>query len=103
MVAGSIRYFYGIIGYSDDSLLLAPNQEALQDMLKVCETYARDHNLKFSIDRNPINSKTKCLSFQQKPQPLSQMTLCGNTLPWVSSGKHLGIHLENKINGQKIY
>ena len=29
------------------------------------------------------------------------MELCGNSLPWVNSGKHLGITVENKMNGLK--
>ena len=93
--------FFGITGYSDDSLLLAPTQDALQDMLKICEVYAEDHNIKFSTDKDPRKSKTKCLAFQQKTRSLSPLILCGNPLPWVNSGKHLGNHIENKINGQK--
>ena len=44
--------FYGVIGYSDDILLLAPSLDALNEMLKVCECYATEHNLQFST--NPI-------------------------------------------------
>ena len=29
------------------------------------------------------------------------MYLCGNPLPWVSDGKHLGITISNKIDGMK--
>ena len=29
------------------------------------------------------------------------MFLFGNTLPWVPSGKHLGITMSNKIDGMK--
>ena len=29
------------------------------------------------------------------------LKLCGNNLPWVTSGKHLGNNLEDKINGMK--
>ena len=29
------------------------------------------------------------------------MKLCGNPLPWVTSGKHLGITISNKIDGMK--
>ena len=37
--------FHGIFGYSDDNLLLAPSVYALQEMLKICEKYALQHNL----------------------------------------------------------
>ena len=44
--------YFGIIGYSDDTFLLAPSLEALQEMVKVCENYADIHNLTFSTDKN---------------------------------------------------
>ena len=93
--------FLGILGYSDDSLLLAPSLDSLQEMIGICEEYAETHNLRFSTDKNPEKCKTKCLAFLIKDRPLPPMTLCGNTLPWVSSGKHLGMNLENKIHGMK--
>ena len=50
--------FHGILGYSDDNMLIAPSQYALQAMLKICEKYAADHNLKSSTDANPVKCKT---------------------------------------------
>ena len=94
--------FLGILGYSDDSLLLAPSLDTLQEMLKVCEEYAGTHNLCFSTDKNPSKCKTKCIAFLTKDRPLSQMKLCGNSLPWVTSGKHLGVTIGNKIDGMKM-
>ena len=93
--------YFGIIGYSDDSFLLAPSLDSLQEMLNVCETYALTHNLKFSTDANPAKCKTKCLAFLARDRPLGQVQLCGNPLPWVNHGKHLGNMLENKMNGMK--
>ena len=88
--------------YSDDSFLLAPSLDSLQEMLLICEKYAETHNLKFSTDPNPSKCKTKCLAFLRKDRILKQVELCGNTLPWVTSGKHLGNTVENKINGMKM-
>ena len=62
---------------------------------------ALSHNLCFSTDQDPNKCKTKCLAYLQKNRSLPQMYLCGNPLPWVSSAKHLGITLENKIDGLK--
>ena len=93
--------FFGIQGYSDDSLLLAPSLEALQEMIKTCESYASSHNLRFSTDPDPRKCKTKCIAFLLKDRPLPPMFLCGNPLPWVSSGKHLGITIGNKLDGMK--
>ena len=93
--------FLGILGYSDDSLLLAPSLDSLQEMISVCEEYAASHNLRFSTDKDPKKCKTKCLAFLQKTRPLPSMILCGNPLPWVSSAKHLGITISNKMDGMK--
>ena len=41
-------------------------------------------------------------SFLKRERPLKQVKLCGNPLPWVSHGKHLGNTIENKINGMKM-
>ena len=91
-----------IIGYSDDSLLLAPSLESLQSMLLLCQNYAEEHNLKFSTDKNTKKSKTKCLAFLKKNRELGPLLLCGNPLPWVDSGKHLGNYIETKSRGMKM-
>ena len=88
------RTFLGLLGYSDDNFLLAPSREALQSMLTICERYAKDHGLKFSTDRDPKKSKTKCLAFLQTDRVIRPVKLCNLPLPWVTSCKHLG----NTIN-----
>ena len=95
-------HFFGILGYSDDSFLLAPSLDALQEMLKICEEFAVQHNLKFSTNENPEKCKTKCIAFLARDRPLKQVILCGDPLPWVEHGKHLGNTIENKINGMKM-
>ena len=95
-------HYFGIIGYSDDSFLLAPSLDALQEMLSICEKYAAMHNLKFSTNPDPKKCKTKCLAFVKRERTLKKMYLCGNPLPWVAQGKHLGNTIENKINGMKL-
>ena len=72
--------YFGIIGYSDDSFLLAPSLDALQEMLSICEKYAEMHNLRFSTDPDPARCKTKCLAFLRKERPLKQVQLCGTAL-----------------------
>jgi hypothetical protein len=68
-------------------------------MLRTCEEFALSHNLRFSTNLDPIKCKTKTLAFLQKPRPLPSMMLCGNPLPWTDKFKHLGINIENKIDG----
>ena len=89
------------VGYSDDSLLLDPSLDSLQEMIQTCEDFASSHNLRFSTDPDPKKCKTKCIAFLLKERPLPPLYLCGNPLPWVSSGKHLGITLSNKIDEMK--
>ena len=68
-------------------------------MLQICEKYANDHNLKFSTDPNPQKCKTKCIAFLRKKKDLPGLQLCGNNLPWVESGKHLGVNLNDQSDG----
>ena len=94
-------YFFGILGYSDDNFLIAPSLHALQEMLLICESYAASHDLKFSTDPDPRKCKTKCIAFLKKIRVLPALQLCGTDLPWVASGKHLGVNLDGKMNGMK--
>ena len=93
--------YMGILGYSDDNLLIAPSRSSLQNMLMVCEDYAKEHNLKFSTDKDPVKCKTKCLKYLHKDRFVKPLDLCGNPLPWVDGAKHLGNYIENKIDGLK--
>ena len=89
------RNYVGILGYADDLYLLAPCIDGLQEMLSICEKYANDHNLKFSTDPNPNKSKTKCMAYLLKERELPKLELCGNKLPWVNRGKHLGMRIDS--------
>ena len=94
--------YHGIFGYSDDNWLLAPSLAALQDMLRTCEEYAGNHNLKFSTDPNPTKCKTKLMGFLKKARELPSLLLCGNPLPWVDRLKHLGNNISNVIDGNQL-
>ena len=76
--------FLGILGYADDNLLLAPSRQALQEMLETCENYAKEHNLQFSTNENPVKSKTKCLAYLKSQRSVPEMILNGTKLPWVN-------------------
>ena len=86
--------YVGVVGYADDLLLLAPNREAAQVMLKICEDFAVESNISFSTDPDPKRSKCKALyvvgprgAALPRPAPLR---LCGSPLPWVERAEHLG-------------
>ena len=92
-------FFLGLLGYSDDNVLLAPSLNALQDMILSCQEFAAGHNLRFSTDPNPSKCKTKTLAFLKSKRSLPNLILCGNPLPWTDKCKHLGITITNKIDG----
>ena len=90
--------FTGAAGYADDNLLMSPTHNGLQEMMKMCEDFAKDHNLQFST--NPIvrKSKTKCVAFLKNNRILKPIKLNGNNLPWINSPEtviHLGNTIEN--------
>ena len=87
------------LGYSDDNICLAPSLNALQDMLKTCQDFAAEHNLKFSTDVNPTKCKTKTMAFLKTQRSLPKLMLCGNPLPWTDKCKHLGTTITTKIDG----
>ena len=91
--------FHGMFGYSDDNWVLAPSIDSLREMIKTVEDYCNEHNLKFSTDPNPTKCKTKCIAFLKKGRELPNIFLCGNPLPWVSEGIHLGNNFNNNYNG----
>ena len=82
----------GAAGFADDIILISPSRSAMQQMLSVCENFAKDNNLMFSTDANPEKSKTKYLYMCGKvgggfqyPAPLQLNNL---DLPCVVKGTH---------------
>ena len=70
----------------------------MDTMLKVCEAYAKQNNLEFSTDPNPVKSKSKCIYMsgnlgRVKP---ANLQLYGVDLPWVDTASHLGNELHWK-------
>jgi hypothetical protein len=49
--------FYGVVGFCDGILLLAPTRDSMEIMLATCERFACRNNLQFSTDPNPAKSK----------------------------------------------
>ena len=91
--------FHGMFGYSDDNWVLASSLSCLREMMKTIEDYCSSHNLKFSTDPKPKKCKTNCIAYLKKDRVLSSIYLCGNPLPWVKEGIHLGNNINNQYDG----
>ena len=55
--------FVGVIAYCDDLILLSPNRDAAQAMIKTCEFFAAANNIFFSTDEDPKGRHKKNCSF----------------------------------------
>jgi hypothetical protein len=93
--------FMGVTMNADDLLIIAPTRGAMQQMLEVCENYAKNYNICFSTDPNPIKSKSKCIFMvgnrRNLPRP-APLILEGRELPWVETATHLGHELHQSGN-----
>ena len=82
--------FYGITGYADDLVLLSPSIYGLQRMIDLTNDYLLSLGLSISVNFvNPQKSKTKCIAFGLKHDPLP-VNLNGINLPWCDTYEHLG-------------
>ena len=94
-------WWMGAVIYADDIILISPGRSSMEKMLKLCETYASDHNLDFSVDPNPTKSKSKaiymCGTDRNVVYP-DMLQLYGQALPWVQRADHLGHVLSQMCN-----
>ena len=56
----------GIWVYADDIVLLSPSRTGLQEMVKICENFAKATKLKFSTNIRIENVKLNALFFLKK-------------------------------------
>ena len=73
--------------YADDFALVCPSATALNDMLRVCESFAADHYILFST------TKSVCLNITSPNCRIANppaIYLCGQVLDYVTSFTYLG-------------
>ena len=46
--------FLGVFDYADDLTLLCPTLSGLQEMLNVCEDFAKDYNILFNASKSKL-------------------------------------------------
>ena len=73
---------------------MAPCRQAAQNMLQICEEFAKEYNISFSTDNDPAKSKSKAIYMigqgrRNLAKPVN-LNLCGKELPWVDRAEHLG-------------
>ena len=76
---------------------ISASRSGLQELVKICEKFAKKKYLKFSTNADPKKSKTKCIIFSKKPVDSAQVALImlnGDPLPLVPHLKHLGNELQ---------
>jgi len=84
--------------YADDTVILAPSAQGLQDLLHLCENYASVHNIIFNV------KKTRCMCV--KPKALKDMCVPNIKLNeanviFVREHKYLGCMLTDNMNDDK--
>ena len=85
--------YYGAVGYADDLMLLSPTVSGLRQMLQTCESFGSTYGVKYNA------SKTVCVLYTRKKVSIKPtVKLCGTTLQWVDSVKHLGNTLMNTLD-----
>ena len=87
------HHFCGAFGYADDIILLCPTLSGLKEMIKICESYAIEHNILFN------GTKSKLLIFgREYDNP--NVIVNGYKVDVCIKAEYLGIILntENKYN-----
>ena len=89
--------YAGAFGYADDIALIAPSLSSLKQMMKICENFAKSHNIVFN------SSKPKLLCYNKDPQtvipPISKWR---TGIIVAEHEKHLGNFLSTNIYDRNI-
>ena len=87
----------GALGYADDVALVAPTLAAVKSMLGICESFAKEYNLKFNA------SKSQLLLFETKQTNyLPQLSFMSNIIPVEKNAIHLGNIIGRGANRERI-
>ncbi len=88
--------FFGALGYADDLTLLAPTVQGLARMLKVCEKFGLQFDIKFN------EKKTVCICFSRDKCSLNpSVKFNGEILKWSTEVKHLGNFVQSDLADTK--
>ena len=85
--------YAGALGFADDLILICPTESGMQKMLKICESYAKEHDLVF----NGAKSRLLIFNPQKMYERDPKLVLNGEFIPNVKTAVHLGniLHVSN--------
>ena len=90
-----------VLAYADDIVVLSPSRGGLQELVKICESFAVSRDIQFNA------KKSVCMVFNpQRPSASSHLSmsqppivrLSGTNLTWVDEFKYLGHVINSKLN-----
>lgn len=87
--------YVGSIGYADDLLLLTPTLNSLKTMIKICEDYATQYDIKFN------GSKSQLMVFGNQTVN-SDVYVFGDKVEVVDEIKYLGYYISKDCNKSMI-
>ena len=85
--------FLGVFSYADDLTILCPTLNGLQEMLNICEDYAKDYNILFN------DSKSKLMYFGKNDVNCHDFLFMsnGSKIDYVKQCVHLGTTIFSDI------
>ena len=85
--------YAGALSFADDLILICPTEPGIRNMLKICESYAAEHDLMFNGAKSKLLIFNPNKVFESDPK----LELNGDFIPNVKSAVHLGniLHVTN--------
>jgi hypothetical protein len=88
--------FVGVLAYADDIVILAPTPSSMRSLLKICDSFASEFDVKFN------SIKSKCLLFSDMRArgyvSVPDFFIGGSRIEFVKSWSHLGHTLSTDLD-----
>ena len=86
------NYYFGALGYADDLILVCPTKEGLRKMIRICESYAAEHDIIFN------GSKSNLLIFGSLSDIRPIIKVNDALVPVCDTAVHLGNTISRNIS-----
>ena len=84
--------YMGVLSYADDITIMCPSIGDLNEMLKICYSFAQSNSIIFN------NKKTVCIKFGKEIVKNEKAVLNTGVFKWVDKVKHLGDDMNKDYN-----